>query len=432
MKIIFLCGGIGKRMFPIKKDKCLLEFLGKPLLEHHIDQARRSGFKDFVIVGNSKNIPNIKDLCSRIGLSANFFIQDAPLGMADALLKAKEAISNDEILVVNPNDMFSPTLYHSILEEAEDKGPSSFIAAHKVTSYFPGGYLVVNPKLELLKIHEKPGAGNEPSNLVNIVVHLHREPERLLRQIEKTKSSKDDIYESALTSLIKEGHKVKVVEYSGPWIAIKYPWHILDVTEYFLKNLNGSKISKSAHISDKAIVKGNVFIEDEVQILEGAIIKGPCYIGHKTVIGNCSLIRDHTQIGSDCVVGFSTEIVRSYIGNKCFFHSNYVGDSIIADRCLLGDKSLTANLRLDKKMIKVSVNNTLLDTGRIKLGAIMGEDSCIGVGAMIMPGVKIGPRSVVGPGVVLYSDAEPNSRIYVKQEYEIRRTNKKKEGIKKE
>ena len=39
MKVLFLCGGIGRRMFPITEDKFLLEFLGKTLLEHQFDLA---------------------------------------------------------------------------------------------------------------------------------------------------------------------------------------------------------------------------------------------------------------------------------------------------------------------------------------------------------------------------------------------------------
>ena len=32
MKVLFLCGGIGKSMFPLTEDKFLLKFLGKTLI----------------------------------------------------------------------------------------------------------------------------------------------------------------------------------------------------------------------------------------------------------------------------------------------------------------------------------------------------------------------------------------------------------------
>jgi NDP-sugar pyrophosphorylase family protein len=60
MKVVFLCGGVGKRMFPITEDKFLLDFMGKPLLEHQVELARKAGLQDFVMVGNPGNIQRIK------------------------------------------------------------------------------------------------------------------------------------------------------------------------------------------------------------------------------------------------------------------------------------------------------------------------------------------------------------------------------------
>jgi acetyltransferase-like isoleucine patch superfamily enzyme len=62
---------------------------------------------------------------------------------------------------------------------------------------------------------------------------------------------------------------------------------------------------------------------------------------------------------------------------------------------------------------------------------MIGEDSCIGVGAMLMPGVKIGSSSIIGPGVVLNNDTVPDSRVYLKQELNEGRVDKEKEGTEK-
>ncbi len=417
MKVVFLCGGIGKRMFPVTRDKFLIKFLGKTLLEHHITQAFNAGFKDFIIVGNPTNVDAIKNVCKNAGFHVKVFVQEHPQGMAGALLTAKEEILDDEILVVNPNDIFDQNLYEKILRESRDGAYSSFITGYRVHNYFPGGYLVVNDKLELLSIHEKPGEGREPSNLVNIVVHLHKDVEKLIYYMERTDSLQDDVYECALTNMISDGYKVKVVEYDGEWVAIKYPWHILDALKYFLKSIKNPIIKESASISEKACILGNVILEDNVKVLEGAVIKGPCYIGKNTVVGNNVLIRDYSHIGENCSIGYSTEITRSYVGDNCFFHSNFIGDSIICDNCLFGYGTITANYRLDQSMVKVKVNNNIIDTKRTKLGAIVGEGTRIGVGCMIMPGVRLGPNSVVGPGVIVYKDVEPNKKILLKQEY---------------
>jgi bifunctional UDP-N-acetylglucosamine pyrophosphorylase/glucosamine-1-phosphate N-acetyltransferase len=420
LKVVFLCGGIGRRMFPITRDKCLLGFLGKTLLEHQIDKARRAGLNGFVFVGNQQNISEIKSICQKAGVDAEYAVQREPKGMADALLSAEDIISGDEVLLVNPDDLFDPSLYSKVLEERGKGGFDSYITGYRVKSYFPGGYLILGDSVELKGIYEKPPVGSEPSDLVNIVVHLHVETKRLIDQIKSTKSAKDDVYERALTEMARKRAKVKVVPYDGRWVSIKYPWNILDAVEYFLDSQLDSMISSEAYVSDKATVSGKVIVEEGVKVLEGAVVKGPCYIGRNTVVGNNSLVRDYSHIGCDCVIDYSTEVKHSYIGNSSLFHSNYIGDSVISDNCLFGDRALTANVRLDRKTVHVTIAGKKVDTERVKLGAIVGEESSIGVGSLLMPGVKIGPKSVVGPGVVLDKDLEPSSKIILKQTYKIK------------
>jgi hypothetical protein len=43
MKVLFLCGGIGRRISPLTKDKFIFQFLGKLLLEHRIQVAPKPG-----------------------------------------------------------------------------------------------------------------------------------------------------------------------------------------------------------------------------------------------------------------------------------------------------------------------------------------------------------------------------------------------------
>ncbi len=62
MKVLFLCGGISKRMFSITKDKFLLKFLGKTLLERRITLVRGAGLTEFVLVGNPKNMSQVREI----------------------------------------------------------------------------------------------------------------------------------------------------------------------------------------------------------------------------------------------------------------------------------------------------------------------------------------------------------------------------------
>jgi NDP-sugar pyrophosphorylase family protein len=418
VKAVFLCGGRGKRMFPITEDKFLLDFLGKPLLEHQIEVACEAGLSHFVIIGNPENTAKIKQITKKIpGVKVDLALQKKSSGIADAL-KSAEPFLHGQLLVINPNDVFSSSAYTKIFAAAKKTSASSYILGYQVQKYFPGGYLQVNFRNELLHIVEKPNPGEEPSNLVNILIHCHNNSKELLRYIETVQTTRDDVYECAMDNMVKAGHKVKVIPYNDFWAPIKYPWHIFKVMEYFLDNAQ-PYIAPSARISKKATIEGKVILSDNVKVLENAVIRGPAYIGANSIIGNNALVRDYSHIGSNSVVGYSTEVKHSYIGDNCWFHSNYIGDSIIDDNCSLGAGTVLANFRLDEANIQIEVGGSLVDTGYDKLGAIVGRGCRIGVNASLMPGVRVGPDSFVGPQVCLRQDLGANKMILLESRYQV-------------
>jgi bifunctional UDP-N-acetylglucosamine pyrophosphorylase/glucosamine-1-phosphate N-acetyltransferase len=175
----------------------------------------------------------------------------------------------------------------------------------------------------------------------------------------------------------------------------------------------------SARVAPGAIIEGTVVLADGARVLENAVIRGPAYIGEKAIIGNNVLIRGGCHIGAGSVVGFSTEVKHSYIGKNCWFHSNYVGDSVIDDRCSFGSGAVTANLRFDEGIVQVQVNGDKVATGMDKLGVIMGAGSQVGINASLMPGVLVGPGAVVGPHVCLTGNLAPGHRALSRAEYRV-------------
>ncbi len=397
-------------MFPITEDKFLLKFLGRTLLEHQVEMAKEAGLTEFVMVGNPQNISRIREIINDIpGIKVETVIQKEPLGIANALESASEFLVG-EIIVVNPNDVFESSAYTRLLEARRAGPATAYLLGYEVSDYFPGGYLVVGEDDRLVSIVEKPERGQEPSNLVNILIHLHTDPKGLLKYVANVRTNKDDVYESALDAMTKDTKRIRVVPYSGSWSAIKYPWHIFDAVKHFLDR-TPKYISPSANISEKAVVEGKVIIGDNVRVFENAVIRGPVYIGANCVIGNNSLVREYNHIGSDCVVGYSTEIKGSYVGDGCWFHMNYVGDSIIGENCYFGANTVLANWRFDEKNISVRIGDDLIDSGLDKFGAIIGNDCKTGVNASIVPGVRVGPNSIIGPQVCLTEDLEPNKMV---------------------
>lgn len=405
-------------MFPLTEDKLLLKFLGRSLLEHQVDKVVQAGLRDFVIIANPLNRDRIQAIFDRLsGVSAQLVVQDEPLGIADALVRARPYLDG-ETLIVNPNDVFDGAAYGRLLEARGPVGPAAHILGYRVKEYFPGGYLVVDADGRLTKIVEKPGAGNEPSDLVNILLHLHTDTGLLFEKVSQVQTSNDDVYECALDLMAKSGAAVKVVPYEGYWSAIKYPWHIFAAIKYFIDR-SKPYIAESAQISPRATVEGQVIIEDGVKVLEGAVIRGPAYVGRNSIIGNNALVRGYSHIGSGCVVGYCTEIKGSYVGDDCWFHSTYAGDAIIADNCSFGAGTVLANFRFDERNMSLRVGNESVDTGLDKLGAMIGENSKTGINAGILPGVRVGSNTFVGPHVCLTADVEPNKIVLPEARYNV-------------
>lgn len=416
MQVIILAGGEGKRMWPIQTDKCLLPFLGRPLLYHNLKQIK----ENFRQIYNGRDInvliiasPQIKEAVTQVAKDLRFefeiLIQDQPKGMADALLSAKDLIAG-EVIIINAGDILDPKVFKGVLGVAGDV----VVTGLQVKSYFPGGYLKVE-KERVKGIVEKPGEGQEPSDLVKLVVDYFKDGKKLVKYLQQVKTERDDRYEVALDQMIKDGIEVKFAKYDGVWIPLKYPWHILDITAYLLSKVE-QKISPEAKISEKATIEGNVIIEDGVRVLEGAVIKGPCYIGKNCIVGSSSMIRE-SNLEAGCVTGFSSDITRSYIGANSWFHTNYVGDCVIEGDFGMGSGAVLANLRLDDHTIRVGEEK--IDSGRHKLGLMAGCKVRVGVNASVMPGVRIGANSLIGPAVTLHQDIKENTKIILKQEYQI-------------
>lgn len=139
-------------------------------------------------------------------------------------------------------------------------------------------------------------------------------------------------------------------------------------------------------------------IADTAQVHPSAVIDGPVYIGPKAQVRPGAFIRGGTWIGEGAVVGANTEVKRGILlpGAQAP-HLNYVGDSILGNGVNLGAGSILSNHRHDRKNVVVAGT----DTGRRKLGAILGDGVQTGCGSVLHPGVIVGRETQLYPGVHL-------------------------------
>jgi len=275
-----------------------------------------------------------------------------------------------------------------------------------VSRYFPGGYLTLyGPRVT--GIVEKPGAGRAPSNLVNLVAHVHASAETLLAALEaeQKQSGGDDAYERALTRLMSTS-EYRAHVYDGRWQALKYPWHTLDVVDMLLDLWQRGVESPGEGYEQR---EPGVFLAPNVRLLAGCHLVAPLLLDTGVLVGQGALVRA-SIVGPGCIVGFGSEIARSMLVENVELHHNYVGDSVMDRGSSMGYGAVTANYRLDHKSIPSVVSGERLDTGRDKLGAMIGADVRIGVNASTMPGVKLGAGAWLGSNLPVNRDLADGER----------------------
>jgi len=139
-----------------------------------------------------------------------------------------------------------------------------------------------------------------------------------------------------------------------------------------------------------ATLKGRVSVGKDTKIMAGAYIEGPVIIGDNCKIGPNCYIRPYTCIGDDVRVGNAVEVKNSAIfdGTK-IGHLSYVGDSVIGRCCNFGAGTICSNLRHDKATVKSFIKGDRVDSGRRKLGAIIGDAVNTGIHTTIYTGTVI-------------------------------------------
>ncbi len=168
-----------------------------------------------------------------------------------------------------------------------------------------------------------------------------------------------------------------------------YPWEALKGIKDMIIEL-GSALSKDEYDE----VSEHVWVHKSALICKSAYIGAPCIIGPKSEVRHCSFIRGSVLIGANCVVGNSTEVKNAILFDGVEVpHFNYVGDSILGYKSHMGAGSVTSNIKLDRSPIMIDG----IDTGLIKIGAMLGDNVEVGCNTVLNPGTVVGPSTSIYP-----------------------------------
>ncbi|KKG11858.1 glucose-1-phosphate thymidylyltransferase [Methanosarcina sp. 2.H.T.1A.6] len=395
MKAVVLVAGKGTRMEPLTSDcpKVMLQVANKPILEHILNSAVEAGIEGFVFITGylEEQIKAHFGDGSKWGVSIEYVQQKEQLGTANAIGYARGHVEGT-FIVLNGDMLIGQEDLKSLVTRKEE----AVICVKEVENPSDFGVLETENN-KVVRIIEKPK--NPPTNLANAGIYLFRES--IFDFIDKTQPSVRNELEitDSIQMLIDSGAPVGYSPLEGRWIDIGYPWDLLKANEHLLKDLKGSC---EGTVEPNATIKGEVAIGKGTLIRNGSYIEGPVVIGENCDIGPNCFIRPSTAIGNRVRIGNAVEVKNTIVMEGTHVgHLSYVGDSVIGRRCNFGAGTKVANLRHDGKNIKVMLKSRILDSGRRKLGVIMGDDVHTGINTSINIGVIMHKGRATLPGEVV-------------------------------
>jgi len=419
LKAIILTAGEGTRMRPLTltKPKTMLPVAGKPIIQYNIEALRDSGVTDILLIVNYKETM-VKDYFKDgkdFGVKISYKTQKELVGTANAIEYGKDFV-DDTFIVLNGDIILDSDLIKSILNEYLSYNVDTLMVLKEVNN--PSHFGVVEIESNLVKnIVEKPSLKEAPSNLVNTGVYIFNRS--IFDKIGKTTLSERGEYEitDSLLMQIKEGQVVRGFKTDKEWIDVGRPWELIEINELLLKEI---KTTIKGKVENGAYIHGEIFLDEGSVIRSGVYIQGSVYIGKNCDIGPNSFIRGNSYFGDNVRVGNAVEIKNSIIlENTNVNHLSYVGDSVIGSNCNIAAGTNVANLRFDNENVEVKIKDEKIDSGRRKLGAIIGDGVKTGINSSFSPGVKVGINSSIGPGVLIHKDVDSNKIVLVEQKHKI-------------
>jgi UDP-N-acetylglucosamine diphosphorylase / glucose-1-phosphate thymidylyltransferase / UDP-N-acetylgalactosamine diphosphorylase / glucosamine-1-phosphate N-acetyltransferase / galactosamine-1-phosphate N-acetyltransferase len=444
---ILLAAGRGTKCLPFTETqpKAALPVVNQPNIAHLLEALRSAGIRRFAVV-TGHLAPQVRHA---VGSAPDVLLVPQPAlpGTAPATVAALEALGVDEALVI-PADLATPGENLARLAAAAPEAPAAALVVPLAPGVSPQSHLcarVEGDRVTAVLGHPRHGVTHRLTGAYVLrapaVRALVLNPGLMTRVPVGGMPPLEGEIAETLAELAAVGQPVVAVEAGGFAIDIDRPWDLLAANRAWLglmgAALHASRIDPTAQVSDGADIRGPVAVEAGARIGPGVIIEGPAWIGRNAVlemgahlcdhvaVGEGALVTEYakvrpfTVVGPRCQVKHTAEVSGVLMENVCAHHHlDFVG--IIGRSSDLGAGTITGTLRFDDGAQVMRVNGRPEAPGPWANCAYIGDFCRTGVGAIIMPGVRIGPYSCVGAGVVLGGDLPPGTAVFVKQELERR------------
>ena len=374
IKAVIFAAGRGTRLRPLTftRPKPSLRLLDKTIIENTIEQLQGLVEEIIIVIGYKGEMLKIGD--SYKGITIRYVEQKEQLGTGDAALTALPFLG-EEFIIFNGDDLYC----REDIEKMLQKNPS--ILVKEVDNPEGYGQVVIDGE-KVKEVVEKPPVA--VSNLVNVGCYF------LNKDFFQKSIDKSTRGEYEIVDYINNYEGDIYFQKTEEWYAISYPWNMLEATK---KLFEKEEERREGEVEDGVQIKGKVILEEGSIIKSGSYIEGPVYVGKNSVIGPSAYLRENTVIHDNCRIGCSVEIKESIIAsNTSIPHLSYIGDSVLGESCAIAAGTVIANLRFDGEEVK--------QTGRRKMGAVLGDGVKTGINCSIMPGAMIDNGVIINPHTV--------------------------------
>jgi glucose-1-phosphate thymidylyltransferase len=301
MKALVLAGGAGSRLRPITHTsaKQLLPVANKPVLFYGLEAIRDAGLTDVgIVVGDTA--PAIQAAVadgSAFGLDATYIRQDAPRGLAHAVLVAHDFLGEDDF-VMYLGDNFIVGGITSLVDEFRSRRPDAQIMLTRVPDPRQFGVAELGDAGEVISLEEKPPKPKSDLALVGVYLFTAAVHEAV-SQLTPSGRGELEITE-AIQWLIDNGRKVTSTTITGYW---KDTGNVADMLEVNRMVLEGVEPRVLGHVDAATELIGRVVIESGAQVTASRIV-GPVILGEGTRVSG-SYVGPFTSVAQDCVISDS-------------------------------------------------------------------------------------------------------------------------------
>ena len=341
LKGLVLSGGAGTRLRPITHTsaKQLVPVANKPVLFYGLEALVEAGITDIGVIIAPETGGEIREAAgdgSQFGAELTYIEQEAPLGLAHALLTAEDFIAGSSFVMYLGDNLLRDGIVE-LVEEFKSSGPEASILLTQVDD--PSAYGVAELDGDrVVKLVEKPE--NPRSDLALVGVYMFS-PEIFgaAHSIEPSARGELEITD-AIDALIESGKRVEPHIVTGWWKDTGMLADMLEANRLVLEEID-ERIDGDVGDSE---VEGRVVIE------KGATLKGCRVRGPAAIAAGASLVNSY--IGPYTAIGENVVIERSEIEHSIVLAGSRIIDlPTRLERSLLGkDVILTRSDGMPKTM----------------------------------------------------------------------------------